>query len=380
VRTIKFVSVSADTPPPLYAITTQWKVHYATQLRQGLTRAGFRVIESGDVLYNRTIGCGWYNHGTYSAISVRRGKLDVIGSDSSHPLGPKDEVDRIVKVLKSTYPFTEITLILTFLVGIPISFFGLCFCIAYDDSAKKKRTTRLQAKREQRTRDKRDQKKKMLEMSVVNTEKLHLSPPIIGESRLLHLPTELHLEIISHLLYHEMKTTRLTCRYLYSLIPAEDLNIHEWRDYLINRENARRPRQEIACFHCLQLKPLRAFPLIEQKKQELAQSYPSYRGRLLPASSINLVRRCTDCEVECSLSTDGILPFMKSQDEYVFVCGACGAQPPSGVLPIHHKMKSGGCWCDPCLQKNKKIMDHSWMRPLQTVLALTSFSISMTGS
>jgi hypothetical protein len=376
VRHIKFVGAVLVTPPPLYAVTTQWTIHYPSQLRKAFEDAGFQIIQSDDPLYNKTMGCYWFWSWTYSSISVKRGTINVLGTDS-YPTGVPEDITRIVNILKSTYPFTEITLILTFLVGIPVSFFGLCFCMGYDDSAQVRRAARLLAKRERRQQKRREQKKKENEIAEVDFEKLKFYPPTIGASRLLQLPIELHLEIISHLHYQELKTTRLTCRALHSLVPVKDLDLDAWRDYLTDREMARKRHQEIPCFHCLRLKPLKEFPLAEQNRQSRAHCCG---GHLLPASSINLTRNCIDCTIQRALSTGGISPFLASEEEHLFVCGACGQQPPSQVCPAHHRMRYDKVWCNECWVKNAKILEHSWIRPLQTILALISFSISFTGA
>lgn len=233
--------MNATSVPPIYAVTTPWGVHYSSQLRQALQAKGFHIIKLGDSLYDRTIGCDRARYPiSHTEMKVKRGNVLCIGTDT-YRHGEIEGYHRVERVLRTTYSFTEITLILTFALGTPISLIGVGFCGCFADLEEHRRLKRLKIKQRKRDQAWRDEKQRLDQKMAVpvgfDPENLGFrSPTIPKDSRLLQLPAEFHLELISHLHYHELQAISLTCRYFYHTVSVKYINISRWRFQLYQRE------------------------------------------------------------------------------------------------------------------------------------------------
>lgn len=389
-------SINATFAPTIYAITTSWAVHYPAQLEKALEAEGFHIIKPGDSLYNRTDGCDWVRYPTsYKEKSVKRGNVLYLETDT-YRSGIEGDFDLIARTLRSTYPFTEITLILTFTLGIYISLIGLglCSCCAVD--TKSARQKRLEIQRFQRDQARRDEKQRNITETAVpigfDPGKLVFRSPttIPKDAWLLHLPAELHLELISYLHYQDCQAIRLTCRYFYYTVPEKYMDIRRWRSQLQQREGYCAQGEDIACFQCLKLKPPKDFPLHDSSRQwvEIERRKPFSSiddSRLEYYKLVDFNRKCINCEVHGAASSDGVQPFKVNagpKESWMCVCGACGQVLESTMLWARsHNMASGGCWCNPCFTQAQYLFDGiSNCMCSQAVIALILYSVSMGGA
>lgn len=114
----------AATVGPTYRITSFWILNFPNQLRYAFQEAGFAILPGPP------FQCGWQTSGSFSAMGVRRGKIEVNGT-IEYDQGNPAELAVIRSVLLSEYPFIEILVICAIFPGLICVSFGLCiwsFC------------------------------------------------------------------------------------------------------------------------------------------------------------------------------------------------------------------------------------------------------------
>jgi hypothetical protein len=346
---------------PIYVVRTHWIIYHPNQIRVGLRKAGFELINKTQII-NR---CGWQRLATFSKSSVRRGTFDVNGT------AEPGAMEKVENVMISAYPFTEITIILCFLVAPIAGFIGLIFA-ARGNIQKQKRRAEPQPRKCLETRFK-DWKYKQ-----TDPEKLAFHPPSLGNCTFLHaLPTELHLDILEAIPYPDLKMMRATCRFYYSLVPKNRLGTmrQRWEDVIKSEEKEQRIcRKQLPCFTCLDIKPLNEFAWIEQLKQHPRSRYSGGLGYS------NVDRKCIDCMVNDGKGKNGLPPFEIAKDKFLHVCGCCGVRSDVPDENAGFKMKGGGNWCAQCYEKNGKILAYAFaIRVPQFLIAFTIFCVLFTG-
>jgi hypothetical protein len=309
--------------------------------------------------------CGWLRVATYSKSSVRRGTFDVYGTPEP------GVVKKVASIMIHAYPFTEITLILCFLVA-PIG--GLIVLGGYASYI----DTRQERKKKQVPRKCLRTKIKDWRYEHTDPEKVTFNPPSLGESTFLHvLPTELHLEILDTLPYSDLKAMRATCRFYYSLSPKDKLARmkERWKSLMLSQESNQRDRRtELPCFTCLDIKPLKDYIWLEQVKQHPTARYSNRFGYG------NDERKCIDCMVNECKDKNGLKPFKLAPNKFMHVCGCCGTRGDSVDDTAGHKMKDGGHWCELCYKKNCNNLEWAFLiRMPQFLSAFIAFCISFTG-
>jgi hypothetical protein len=345
----------------MYLVRTHWIVYHPDQIRAGIRKAGFELVNNTQSIDK----CGWQRLATFSKSSVRRGTFDVLGT------AEPGIVQKVGEVMIDAYPYTEITLILCFLVA-PIGGFIALIYFARDNIQKQKRRAEPEPRKCLKT------KLKDWKYNQIDPEKLAFHPPSFGNSTFLHvLPTELHLDVLDVMPYPDLKAMRATCRFYHSLVPKDKLESmrQRWEGVIKSEEKDQQiRRQQLPCFTCLDIKPLDEFPWIEQLKQH---AHPRYGGRF---GYSNDRRQCTDCMVKDGKSKNGLPPFKVARDKFMHVCGCCGVRSYAPDDSGGFKMKGGGHWCMGCYEKNSKILENSFIIRLpQFLIAFVIFSISFSG-
>jgi hypothetical protein len=150
--------------------------------------------------------CGWYYLESYRGLGVERGSLLVNGTDAE-PSGDPQVVDSIHAILLPRYPYVEITLILSMVVGLAVAILVGCILL---------RSGPTVMRRSLWERIQRNPKKRRLAPLLKLSRR---SPEILqSSSKLLQLPTKLHLEILSYLEYHDLRRMRASCGFYHDVI------------------------------------------------------------------------------------------------------------------------------------------------------------------
>jgi hypothetical protein len=110
----KIFFIDPNTPQSFFAIVTAWHLYYPTQLRKGLKRAGFEIVT------HPVHSCTWLTVDKVLCQGVKRGNIayrprytDIHGVEAPEYLSD-EMVWRARRVMQSTYPIVEISLILFF--------------------------------------------------------------------------------------------------------------------------------------------------------------------------------------------------------------------------------------------------------------------------
>jgi hypothetical protein len=378
---IYFINGSSEILSPFYLLRTSWRVQHPKQIRKSLRQAGFTVVDvgsyNGNVNHTRTIeDCGWNRLTTFNRKAAKLGKFDVNGTDEL-PLGETNIDITIGKIMP--YPYVEITMICAFLFGPLVTLF---FLVVTQDLPRWRSKERARKDREALAK----LEEKCRRRTIARRAKFTWSPPQFGDSRLLLLPTELHLDITGCLDYHSLRNVSQTCRFYHQLTPGPTLEEKqkEYRVYLQNLDHqmsqkkatSRSNQSSKICFSCLQVKLNTEF-----RRGDRDDLYVQSSGG---PPKIDKYGACVACILKKANRVNGV-SFNTPGRVEISLCGQCGVQQEledSAVRPAHWgaRMDYGGWWCTKCSSKlDGWTTSAVGVRMAQLLLSFVLFCTSLTG-
>jgi hypothetical protein len=387
VRSIYFINVTSTSISPIYLIRTGWIVHFPAQIRNSLHKSGSEVIDPATYNKNNSDGrtikrCGWKRLKTFDNLGIQKGKLDVNGTEIL-ALGQPDIVRKVSDVLR-VYPYVEITMTLCFIFG-PLGtlyslykYNGTNKYYKWDAEWINKQKRRRKRLREAERRESLGSKLKKWSEKRRKSTNLAFSPPEIGDARLLQLPAELQLELISYLEYHDLRRLHSSCRFYHCFIPNDKLKAQrsELESQLFKAEQSIALRhnintQNFTCFSCLQMKPTQDFVSADC-------NFDYYRH-----PNFSKIRACAPCQLKKARKSNGV-ELSLSYGQKIYSCGYCNEQ--SSIKSVRdqgklgYRMKDEGWWCGKCYKDNQKLDQVGGLiRFPQIILSLVLFCTSLAG-
>ncbi len=213
-----FLNTSAPSPRPIYIVSTEWHIFYVRQVEHAIAQAGFTIVPNENTTGNGIVPeCGWQTLQTTRALGVRRGSFGINNQTDGLPHPQTGLEDTVTALLCSQYPYVEITLIVTLLVG-PIIVVTLTIIVVM--LSKKLDTKHLRwRQRKLRKSLQKPPKPKTNRVSTDGSREIKtFNRPNNEKSRILHIPDEIQLHILTYMDYEYICTLRSTCRYYYELM------------------------------------------------------------------------------------------------------------------------------------------------------------------
>jgi len=212
-RTILFINTSAPSPRPIYIVEAAWSIFYPQQLEHAIAQAGFTTITNDKTTGKNIIPeCGWQTLQSITALGVRRGRLGINNQTDGLPLPQLGLEDTVSALMSSQYPYVEITFILTFVVW-PIIVVILT-AIAVKLSKKLDRIWIRWRKRKLQESIQKPPKPMPNRLKEIKK----FNRPSNEKSRILHIPDELQLQILTYMDYESVCALRSTCKFYNELI------------------------------------------------------------------------------------------------------------------------------------------------------------------
>ncbi|KAH0551462.1 hypothetical protein GP486_007323, partial [Trichoglossum hirsutum] len=188
------------------------------QVEHVIAQTGFTVIPNGNTTgYGIIPECAWQRLQTTGALCVERGSLGINNQTEGLPHPQPGLEDTVNALLTSQYPYVEITLIVTLLVGpiIVCILAGIAFWLSQTLDSRYPQWRR-------RKRQKSPRKPPKPKPSRPSTNKLkkieRFNRPSNEKSLILRFPNELQLHILAHMDYESACSLRSTCKYYDELI------------------------------------------------------------------------------------------------------------------------------------------------------------------
>ncbi|KAF2667185.1 hypothetical protein BT63DRAFT_473532 [Microthyrium microscopicum] len=190
--------------------------------------AGFTTIDNKDVTtYGIIPNCGWKQLSSVKTLGVRRGTFGIQNFTSKLPRGPPDDYQTVNSLLSESYPFVEITLIVSILLGPILLFFMLIPFTLAEGRVNRSHWARTDRRtlKEIRTSGKKETSKPRPQnpTSISPRKAPAFQPPNDYRLYLLGLPDELQLMIINYVDYENAIILRSTCKYYEGFITPKFL-------------------------------------------------------------------------------------------------------------------------------------------------------------
>ena len=188
------------------------------QVEHAIAQAGFTVIPNDNTTGNGIIpGCGWQRLQTTRALGVGRGSLGINNQTEGLPHPQPGLGDTVNALLTSQYPYVEITLTVTLLVGPIILIILTVIAVELSQKLESKYLRWRQRKRQKSLR--KPPKPKPSRPSTNELKEIkRFNRPSNEKSLIFRLPDELQLHILAHMDYESARSLRSTCKYYDELI------------------------------------------------------------------------------------------------------------------------------------------------------------------
>lgn len=213
-----FINSSAPSPRPIYIVDTKWHIFHMRQVEHAIAQAGFTVILNDNATGNGIIPeCGWQRLQTTSALGVGRGSLRINNQTVGLPHPQPGLEDTVNALLVGQYPYVEITLIITLLVG-PIIVIILTKITVGLSKKLDSKYFRWRQRKLQKSLQKPPKPRPSRPSTYELKEIKRFNRPSNEKSWILHIPDELQLHILAHMDYESALSLHNTCKYYNELI------------------------------------------------------------------------------------------------------------------------------------------------------------------